>query len=374
MACKDYKIVDGKKLRYGYTTGSCAAAAAGGAAALLLDCGPRNDRNAEIEIETPSGKRLKLPLLDRRYDGAGTDAVAVCAIQKDGGDDPDVTSGCLVYAAVKKRSGTGFTIEGGEGVGVVTLPGLDAPCGAAAINSVPRRMIADAVRESCENAGFAGGLLITISIPDGEKLAERTFNKRLGIVGGLSILGTTGLVEPVSEAGFLGSVKAELSMLRALGMDSVTLTPGNIGIDFLARRHPELRPVKCANFIGESIILAAESGFSHILIAGHIGKLVKLVTGSFNTHSKYGDARQFVFAAFAGLYGAGSDLTAELLNCATSEAAIDILRGADLWEPVFKKILDETRQRLHDFCARRAYNIHCEVMFFSSKYGFLGRI
>jgi cobalt-precorrin-5B (C1)-methyltransferase len=367
---EDYKFVDGKKLRYGYTTGTCAAAAAKAAAMLLLGFDTENTGLSAVEIDTPAGRRLKLQLSDSFYGKTE----ASCAIRKDGGDDPDITSGCLVYARVKRYGGQDFLIEGGEGVGRVTLPGLDAPTGAPAINSVPRRMITEALREVCEAAGFTGGLEVRVSIPDGEKLAEHTFNKKLGVTGGLSILGTTGLVEPVSEAAFCGSIKAELSVLRALGMDSLTLTPGNIGLDFLSRRRPDLRPVKCANFIGESICMAAEAGFKRILIAGHIGKLVKLVTGSFNTHSKYGDSRQFVFAAFAGLYGAGSILTAEILHCATSEAAIQLLQDAGLWEPVFNKILVETKRQLDEFCGRRAYTgLRCEALFFSSKYGFLGK-
>ncbi|MDR2344031.1 MAG: cobalt-precorrin-5B (C(1))-methyltransferase CbiD [Spirochaetaceae bacterium] len=363
---EEYRLVDGKKLRCGYTTGSCAAAAVKAAASLLLGGCQGTDF---VEIDTPAGKTLRLPIENSVLD----DNTASCAVRKDGGDDPDITSGCLVYASVKKHTGQGFVIEGGEGIGRVTLPGLDQPVGAAAINSVPRRMITDAFREACEASGFTGGLFASISIPDGEKLAERTFNKRLGIVGGLSVLGTSGIVEPMSEAAFCDSIKAELSVLRALGYDSVTLTPGNIGLDFLARNYPDLRPVKCANFIGESIVMGAEAGFSNILIAGHIGKLVKLVSGSFNTHSRYGDARQFIFAALAGSCGANKLLTAELLNCATSEAAIDLLKSAGLWEAVFAKILDNTRRQLDEFCKRHRYDgLRCDVLFFSSKHGLLG--
>ena len=362
---EEYRFVDGKKLRCGYTTGSCAAAAAKEAASLLLGGGG----TGFAEIGTPAGKTLRLPVQEAARSGGD----ASCAVRKDGGDDPDVTSGCLVRARVRKRLEQGFLIEGGEGIGTVTLPGLDQPVGEAAINSVPRRMIATAIREVCEASGYTGGLLVSISIPDGEKLAAGTFNKRLGIVGGLSVLGTTGIVEPMSEAAFCDSIKAELSMLRALGHESVTLTPGNIGLDFLARNYPGLRPVKCANFIGESLSLSAEAGFSGILIAGHIGKLVKLVTGSFNTHSRYGDSRQFIFAAFAGSCGAGRCLTEELLRCATSEAAIDLLKSAGLWEAVFARILGETRRQLDEFCKRRSYEgLRCDAMFFSSKHGFLG--
>ena len=364
---EEYRFVDGKKLRCGYTTGACAAAAAKEAASLLLGGGG----TGFAEIGTPAGKTLRLPIEEPARSGGE----ASCAVRKDGGDDPDVTSGCLVRACVRKRLEQGFLIEGGEGIGKVTLPGLDQPVGEAAINSVPRRMVASAVREVCEASGYTGGLLISISIPDGEKIAAGTFNKKLGIVGGLSVLGTTGIVEPMSEAAFCGSIKAELSMLRALGHESVTLTPGNIGLDFLARHYPALRPVKCANFIGESLSLSAEAGFSGILIAGHIGKLVKLVTGSFNTHSRYGDSRNFVFAAFAGSCGADRVLTAEMLRCATSEAAIDLLKSAGLWEAVFARILDGTRRQLNEFLSRRSYDsLRCDVLFFSSKYGPLNMI
>ncbi|MDR1363249.1 MAG: cobalt-precorrin-5B (C(1))-methyltransferase CbiD [Spirochaetaceae bacterium] len=365
---EDYKLVDGKKLRFGFTTGSCAAAAAKGAAAALL-LGKKGGGGEAVYIDTPAGRRFT----PRLYDMVCGDDEACCAVKKDGGDDPDVTSGCLVRACVRKRPEQGFVIDGGEGVGRVTLPGLDQPVGAAAINSSPRRMITEALSEIREASGFAGGLSVSISVPDGEELARRTFNKRLGVVGGISILGTTGIVEPMSESAFCDSIKAELSMLRALGYDALTLTPGNIGLDFLARNYPSIRPVKCANFIGESICLAAEAGFGYVLIAGHIGKLIKLVTGGFNTHSKYGDARQFIFASFAALNGADSALTAELLRCATSEAAIDILQEAGIWEPALKEILAAARRRLDEFCSRRLYSLRCEALFFSSKHGFLGK-
>ncbi|MDR3355946.1 MAG: cobalt-precorrin-5B (C(1))-methyltransferase CbiD [Spirochaetaceae bacterium] len=365
MTSEEYRTVDGKKLRCGYTTGTSAAAAAKGAARMLLGGG-----KAEVaEIDTPAGRTLRLPISVC----AGGDVEASCAVRKDGGDDSDVTSGCLVRVSVRKRAEQGILIEGGEGVGTVTLPGLDQPVGAPAINSVPRRMIAVALRETCEAYGFAGGISASVSIQDGERLAERTFNGRLGIKGGLSILGTTGIVEPASEAAFCDTIRAELSVLRALGHDTVALTPGNIGLDFLARMYPGLRPVKCANFIGESLIMSAEAGFAGILVAGHIGKLVKLVTGGFNTHSRYGDARLYVFAAFAALCGAGRDLTAELLRCATSEAAVDLLKDGGLWDAVFGRILAETRLQIDAFLKRHSCDkVRCDVLFFSAKHGPFG--
>jgi cobalt-precorrin-5B (C1)-methyltransferase len=361
---EDYITVNGRRLRRGYTTGSCAAAAAKGAAALLLGlpaCG-------FAEIPLPSGARLRLPLAECRMDGDG----AVCGVVKDGGDDHDVTSGCLVRARVSRMGACGFVIEGGEGVGRVTLAGLDAPVGGPAINSVPRRMVGEALAEACEAAGYAGGLRAVLSIPDGERLAERTFNSRVGVAGGLSILGTTGIVEPASEAAFLGAVKAELSVLRGTGAEAVALAPGNIGLDFVARRYPAMRPVKCANFIGDSLGLAAELSFGRVLVAGHIGKLVKLVNGGFNTHSRYGDGRLPVFASFAAAEGAGRLLTAELLSCATSEAAIELLKGAGLLDAVMARVLEGTRRQLDGFIKRHGYRLTCEAAFFSSRYGFLG--
>ena len=199
---EEYLVKDGKRLRLGYTTGSCAAAAAKAAAWMLLT-GRKKDT---IRLQTPKGIELNLDVLETEL---SPDEVR-CAIRKDSGDDPDVTRGTLIFAAVRKSATPGVTIDGGEGVGRVTKPGLDQPVGAAAINSVPRQMIEENVREVCALVGYDGGLDVTISAPEGEALAKKTFNPRLGIEGGISILGTTGIVEPMSEQALLDTIRVEL--------------------------------------------------------------------------------------------------------------------------------------------------------------------
>lgn len=370
----EYKFLDGKKLRYGYTTGTCAAAAAKGAAALLLGESPR-----EVEILTPGGTSLRLPLENLRRG----ESEASCAVRKDGGDDPDVTHGILVYATAGFHDG-GILIEGGEGVGRITKPGLDEAVGEAAINRTPRRMIQENVAQVCAARGYRGGIRIVISIPGGEALAERTFNPRLGIVGGLSILGTTGIVEPMSDTAMIGAIRAELSVRRAEGERTALLTPGNYGKAFLAGfdeagLREKLPPaVKCANFIGDAIDLAGILGFERILIAGHIGKLIKLVTGNFNTHSKYGDPRLVIFAAFAALSGPrlpespglpeGDILIPQLFDCPTSEAAIELLQKQRRWDEVLNRILGGIQSQLE----RRCRHNRIGAVLFSSGAGFLG--
>ena len=210
---------DGKQLRLGYTTGSCAAAAAKAAAWMLLT-GKRKER---ISILTPKGVVLELAVLDI----AMTQQRVSCAIQKDSGDDPDVTNGTLIYAEVSRSQEPGVFIEGGTGVGRVTKPGLDQPVGNAAINSVPRRMIQENLLEVMGLTDYSGGLNVVISVPDGERLASKTFNPRLGIVNGISILGTTGIVEPMSEKALVDTIGVELRQRRQSGAEYALLTPGN---------------------------------------------------------------------------------------------------------------------------------------------------
>ena len=235
------KFYQQKLLRYGYTTGSCAAGAAK-AATLMLCTGRKVDR---VPLMTPGGVLLELEVLDPVLD----EKSASCAVRKDGGDDPDATSGLLIYARVQRIS-RGIQIEGGVGVGRVTKPGLDQPVGAAAINHVPRRMIQAAVQEAM--AGEPGGMEVTIYVPRGEEVGRKTFNPHLGIVGGISILGTSGIVEPMSQQALIDTTRVELNMRRALGDTDLLLTVGNYGDDF-ARYKLGLsleRRIKCSTLSG----------------------------------------------------------------------------------------------------------------------------
>lgn len=307
-----------KKLRCGYTTGSCAAGAAKAAAEMLLT----GHVLSCTDIITPSGVRLKLEISDPAVSGS----CASCAVIKDSGDDPDVTAGTAVYAEVSFAD-NGITICGGKGVGTVTKPGLDQPVGAPAINSVPRKMICNALSEIAELHEYRGGFKVVISVPDGECLAAKTFNPRMGIIGGISIIGTTGIVEPMSNSAIVDTIRAEANMRRAAGHDTLVLNIGNYSEDFISAHAPQLEKycVTCSNFIGDALDIGVSLGFSAILVIGHIGKLVKLGSGIMNTHSSYADGRIETIIACAALAGADTAVLRELDGCVTTDAALDIL-------------------------------------------------
>lgn len=338
----DHRFVGGKLLRRGYTTGSCAAAAAKAAAAMLLG----GAMVQTVRLRTPGGKQLTLDVLHAE----STEDAASCAVQKDSGDDPDITNGCLVYARVRRRA-EGIVLSGGEGIGRVRKPGLEQPVGAYAINSVPRRMIEEACTAVCKAYDYRGGLSVVISIPGGEALAAKTFNPRMGIEGGLSILGTTGIVEPMSEAAIAETIRAELRQLRAAGRRELVLTIGNYGEAFAREilHLPLHSHVKCSNYIGEALAAAAEQGFSQVLLIGHIGKLCKLGIGITNTHSRHGDGRMETLLACALEAGAPVETLREILDCVSTDAALDCLKAAGLLDETMHLLrarIDHTLQRL----------------------------
>lgn len=323
------KNVDGKLLRCGYTTGACAAAAAAAATAMLLTGEPA----PAVSLPTPKGVMLTLDVID----GKIGENSASCAIKKDSGDDPDVTNGVLVYAKVETCA-AGVQISGGVGVGRVTKPGLDQPVGEAAINSTPRRMITEAVEDACIQYGYTGGISVCISVPNGEELAKRTFNPRMGIEGGISIIGTTGIVEPMSHTALIDTIRLELRQLAATGAKSVFLAPGNYGETFAATRlQLSLNAhVACSNFIGDAIDATVELGFTKILLVGHIGKLVKLGLGMTNTHSANGDGRMETLLACTLAAGAELPLLQEIAACVTTDAALAHLYSAGLLQETMK--------------------------------------
>ncbi|MBQ1357758.1 MAG: cobalamin biosynthesis protein CbiD [Oscillospiraceae bacterium] len=355
---------DGKRMRRGYTTGSCAAAAAKSAAMMLLE-----DRRLEsVHLTTPGGAELDLPVTDIVMG----DGFVSCGIVKDSGDDPDVTNGITVYARVEKTASPHeILIDGGEGVGRVTKPGLDQPVGNAAINSVPRRMMTQELLQICEDCGYNGGLSVIISAPAGVEIAQKTFNPRLGIVGGISILGTTGIVEPMSDDAVVETIRTELSMRAAEGKKSVLLIIGNYGSDFIQdslRIDPEIA-VTTSNFIGDAFRLASEAGFADTLLIGHIGKTVKLAGGLFNTHSKWGDCRAEIFASHAGMCGASRETVARLMDSAMTDDMLSILDESGLREKVMASIMDKTDYLLQH---RPLGAMNTAVVSFSKEYGILG--
>ena len=352
-----------RRLRCGYTTGTCAALAASGAAELLLG----GTLPESMSLLTPRGWRVETELLD----GSLAGETARCAVRKDAGDDPDVTDGMLVYAAVT-RTLSGIRIDGGEGVGRVTKPGLDQPVGAAAINSVPRRMITAAVEAVCEAHSYAGGLAVTISIPGGEERAKQTFNPQLGIEGGLSVLGTSGIVEPMSERAIVDTVAIEIRQAAALGARRLILTPGSYGMDFLTGKLPELKEIpraKCSNFIGDAIDMAVLEGFSQLLLVGHIGKLVKLAGGIMNTHSKTADCRRELFCAHAALCGADRTTCGALMEEVSTDGCLVVLEKAGMKGQVLQSLLNAIQVHLD---RRAAGALQIGALLFSNESGLLG--
>lgn len=352
-----------QRMRCGYTTGSCAAAAAKAAALMLL----RQERCERISLMTPKGIALELETVNPFFGGE----YAECGICKDSGDDPDVTDGIMVFARVELCA-AGIEIVGGEGVGVVTKDGLDQTKGAAAINSVPRKMIAAAVNEIAEEYGYGGGFRVVVSVPNGAEIARKTYNPRMGIEGGISIIGTSGIVEPMSSAALVDTIRLEQKMRRAEGCRNLVLSLGNYSADFLKRELPFAleKSVKCSNFIGEAIEAALENEFERILIVGHIGKLVKLGAGIMNTHSAQADGRMDVLVTCGVLVGVDSEVLKNLPECATVDAAIAILSETDRLKETLE-ILGKRAQLYLD--AKVKNSVKIGALMFSDKYGVLVR-
>lgn len=362
MALEVYRNQGGKKLRCGYTTGTCAALAAQAAARALL----LGETPAQASLVTPKGIPVQAPVLDlcRQPDGA------YCAVEKDAGDDFDVTHGMKVgvwlYTAPE-----GIWVDGGEGVGRVTKPGLDQPVGAAAINRVPRQMIARQLQDVMEQADYHGGLRCLVVLPQGRELAAKTFNPNLGIVGGLSVLGTTGIVEPQSLQALLDSIAVEVRMHAAQGFRGLRVTPGNYGEEFLAA-YPKARQwplVKCANFVGDTIDLCVGHGFRQVLLVGHIGKFIKLAGGVMNTHSRTADCRAEILTAHAALHGAGADTARQLMEAATTDECIRILDACGLRQAVLGTVLPKIQ---HHLDRRAGGGLAIGAVLFSNEYGLLG--
>ena len=338
-------------LRKGYTTGSCAQGAAKAATLALL--GRR--RVDEVELETPSGIKLLLPVIDTELG----DRYARCGVVKDSGDDPDVTHGARIDATVRFSNRPGVTIRGGKGVGIVTKPGLAVPMGEHAINPVPREMI---LREVSGLLPDGQGVEVTITVPEGEALARKTFNPRLGIEGGISIIGTTGIVEPKSINAYRTSLSLELDVLRAQGLAIVTLVLGYVGERFCKNvlHLPEDSVIKIGDHVGYMLDRCGEKGFKEVLLVGHIGKLVKVAGGQFNTHFRFGDHRIETIADHARRRGADQELMETLFRQTTAEATIDFLREHGLMN-VFDDIAKEVTLRVKHRVGEK-FRIRCILL------------
>ena len=361
---EEYQFSQGKNLRCGYTTGSCATAAAKAAATMLL----AGERVAAVRIDTPKGVVLELEPLEVEL----AEQYVSCAIRKDSGDDPDDTNGVLVFAKVEKVAEPGVHIEGGVGVGRVTKPGLACAVGGPAINPTPRRMITAEVGSVMEQAGYSEGLLVTISIPEGVEIAKKTFNPRLGIIGGLSVLGTSGIVEPMSEKALIETMYVEMRAQKARGNKHLLVFFGNYGEDF-TRDVMQLDlegAVTCSNFVGELLDYAVFLGFETLLLIGHSGKLVKLAQGVMNTHSKYADCRTELFALEAMFHGASVEVGQEIYHCLTTDEVTKILKREQIFEPV----MDKVTERIDFYMQHRVHGkIKTAAFMFSNVYGILGK-
>ena len=379
-----YFIKNNKRLRYGYTTGSCAAGATRGAARMLLS----GEALSEVELQTPKGITLNLQL----HDITKGENYVSCAVQKDAGDDPDTTNGILVYAKVEKISAevakniidnqntdskkviihSSIILDGGVGVGRVTKPGLSQKVGEAAINPVPKAMILREAEEAAQEYDYEGYLKITISVPEGEEISKKTFNPRLGIMGGISILGTSGIVEPMSERALIASIQVEMKQHFCQGENYILVTPGNYGADYL-REHmtiPFENNIKCSNYVGETIDMAIDMGVKGILFVAHIGKFVKVAAGIMNTHSHCADGRMEVLCASAIRAGGTLECAREILEAGTTDEALAVIDRYGILEETMAIVME----KIQFYLDHRSYEqILLGAVVFSNVYGLLGQ-
>ncbi len=408
-----------QRMQCGYTTGSCAAAASMAAVRMLFEQKPCR----EIRLTTPKGTVLLLETEFPVFDPHS----ASCAVRKFGGDDPDATDGLLIFAKAERTdgsdaeagdflNGTALTKDGavgdssepgaedrshsepkaedpdfsesdhsqkkaadvllkaGAGIGRVTKPGLEQPVGAAAVNRVPRKMITEGVRAVCEEFHYSGMIRITLRVQGGEAVGARTFNPHLGIEGGISILGTSGIVVPMSEQALIESIRIEMRQKVHGGEQYLLITPGNYGADFLksAEQFRILDPdrsMKCSNYVGETLDIAMELGVKGILFVSHIGKFGKVSGGIMNTHSAHADCRAELMAAQAMRAGASRETVLQVLESNTTEEAVGILKKSGDLDGTIRVMLEKIQFYLDKHCQGE---LRTEVVLFSSQYGYLG--
>lgn len=369
---EEYVYIDGKKYRRGYTTGSCATAASKAATYMLLT----KKKIKTINIDTPKG----IPLtLDVQNISLNNDYVE-CSIKKDGGDDIDATHTMDIYAKaeiIDGENGEDIIVCGGYGIGVVTKKGLSVEVGKAAINPTPMKMINYEIRkvigeDISATLGEGKSLKITISAPKGEEIAKKTFNPRLGIIGGISIIGTTGIVEPMSDEGWKKSLSIELKMKKEQGLDKIILVPGNHGEQFIREKlNLDMKyVVRTSNFIGYMLKEAQRMGYKKILMAGHIGKFIKLSAGIFNTHSKVADARSEILISNLALMKAPYDLLEKINECLTAEEAVEVINENNYTE-FYDKVSNKCRYKVKQYLGDDDTEV--EVIMFSMDKTLLGK-
>lgn len=395
---EEYVYIDGKKYRRGYTTGSCATGASKAAVYMLIT----KNRINTINIDTPKGIPLSLKVDNINI----SDTFVECSIKKDGGDDIDATHTMDIYAraeivskndknkeylTLKDIDGLSNNSEsqielykfirvyGGIGIGVVTKKGLSVDVGKPAINPTPLKMINHEIRnligDNFESIlGNNKVLKITIFAPQGEAVAKKTFNPRLGIVGGISIIGTTGIVEPMSDEGWKKSLSIELQMKKEQGLDKIILVPGNHGEQFIREKlNLDIKyVVRTSNFIGYMIKEAQRIGYKKILMAGHIGKFIKISAGIFNTHSKVADARSEILVANLALMGVTYEFLNKINQCLTTEEAVELINNSE-YRQVYNILSNKCRERVKQYLNEDSDDIDVEVIIFSMDKSLLGK-
>lgn len=368
---EEYVYIDGKKYRRGYTTGSCAAAASKAATHMLLT----KNKIEIINIDTPKGTPLSLKV----HNVSICSGYVECSIEKDGGDDIDATHTMHIYAKAEfiDREAEDIVVGGGIGVGVVTKKGLSVEVGKAAINPVPMRMIHTEVRKVIGDdlksiVGEGKSLKITIFAPEGVEIAKKTFNPRLGIVGGISILGTTGIVEPMSDDGWKKSLSIELQMKKEQGIDKIILVPGNHGEQFIKEKLGlDMKyVVRTSNFIGYMLKEAQRMGYKKILMAGHIGKYIKISAGIFNTHSKVADARSEILVSNLAMMKAPYEFLEQINECVTAEGAVELIDKNE-YKDIYNIISNKCKLKIDQYLLDEEIDV--EVMMFKMDKTLLGK-
>lgn len=358
----NYVYYNGRKLRKGFTTGTTATAATVAAIRTLLNQEPQET----VTVHAANGKTAIFDVEQTDFD----EQQASCAIKKDGGDDQDATDGTLIFATVKLRDDNEIHLDGGKGVGRVTKEGLANKPGMPAINPTPRRIIKAAAREEL---GEKRGVDIVISVPEGERIAKLTYNPRLGIVGGISILGTSGVVTPMSESSWKHSISIEMNIHRKRGDNTIVLVPGNYGEDFAKDELgiPNAKIVQMSNFVGYVLHETQRLGFTKVLIVGDLGKMIKVAGGIFSTHSKDADARAEIMVANLALMGGVPTAFLRKINqCLTTISMIKMIDEAG-YQDVYQMIADKIKLRAEKLLAHREPHVEIDAVIFSRESGFL---
>lgn len=359
---EEYLYFRGKKLRYGYTTGSSATAATKAALMYLLDDSKHDI--PEVTIKLPSGNPLTISVnsLEKKENSV------LASVIKDGGDDPDVTHELEIYSKVSLRNDSKINIFGGIGVGKVTKKGLPVAPGNSAINPVPLKMIRETVEEMLPEGLGAD---VEIFVPKGEETAKKTLNAKLGIIGGISILGTTGIVKPMSEESWKVSLAIELKMaLENTGNGEAIFLFGNRGKQYLSDNFEDntSQAIVISNFVGYMFDRACEFEAKKIYFIGELGKFVKVAGGIFHTHSRVSDAKMEILTANALLVGESTENMKKIMASNTTEEATKYIEKTE----VYNLLAEKAKQKCEEYCRRNGWELEVETLIISAEKEVLG--